>query len=143
MPSVTRKSDSQDLHDKWVRAIAKDRFAYPDDQHRTWETHTNPSSDKNVGIVLQNGSVVYPDIVVRDTAKPAGRDDVVMVGEVETAESVVDTELSQWRDYSECAFYLYVPKGFCETARKLAEGVAINGFREYWVENEKKRYKAC
>ena len=141
MASVTRKPDSQTLHDQWVSAIAKDRFAFPNDQHPTWKRYANPGSEKNLGIVLDDGSAVYPDIVVQDTAKAA--DDVAMVAEVETAESVVDSEVSQWRDYSRCVFYLYIPRGLCDNAKKLAKGVAVNGFREYWVENDKNRYTEC
>jgi len=139
MASVTRKAELQTAHDKWVAAIARARFGFPNKEHPTWETRTNPGSDKNIKVRANDGTEFYPDIVVRDQAKTS--DDLVMIAEVETSESVAESEVAQWRDYAKTQpFYLYMPKGNAVKAKQLAAGVKVAGFREYSVANGKNVY---
>jgi hypothetical protein len=135
-----RSSEHQSRHDGWVRAIAKDRFAFPNAEHPTWRTAINPGSEKNRNVTVA-GVEFHPDIVVWDEAKTTGN--LVMIAEVETEDSVSQQEVAQWRTYAKVAprpFFLYVPSGSGAKARQLAAGIPIAGFREYRNQNGKGVY---
>lgn len=55
-----------------------------------------------------------------------------MSGEIETESSITAQEAHQWEEYSIlCDFYLYVPKGYGNEAKKLSKNLNIKVFREY------------
>lgn len=140
---VYKTEERQEIHDKWVQRIAKIRFNFPNDDHPNWETYTN-HPDKTWAIENEEGEEIYPDIVVVDSEdeKP------VMIGEVETEDSVTEEEAEQWREYSEAVqpLFLYVPEGYCADAKERAEEAEaeIEGFRfYYWDEDLNPRVKDC
>ncbi len=126
---VIRKSEEQKIHDKTVELIAEKRFSFPDDEHPQWKTYVN--EPKQIMGIRKNSESVYPDIVVVDVK----RNRVVMIGEVETENTVSKDEAEQWKEYSSvCStFYLYVPEGYAEKAKSLLtdEGIKYSGLRVY------------
>ena len=124
--------DDTERHDELVSIIARERFPFPDLEHPNWETFTN-HPDQTMGVLNEEEEPLYPDIVVLNT----DNNEAVMIGEIETSESVSEEESEQWKEYSDVAkpLYLYVPKGYCKEAKDLAEdaGAEIKGFRIYYV----------
>lgn len=122
-----RTKQEQDTHDKAVGLIAKERFPFPNDDHPNWKTYVNEPQRK-LGVTIGD-ETLYPDIVVLNTSA----DKVPMIGEVESDSTVTQTERDeQWKKYSKVpSFYLYVPKGLCQQAKVLANGLGLSGFRSY------------
>jgi len=115
--------------DRAVRAIARRRFSFPSKTHPDWKTWINTKEEQSKGIKT-SGESVHPDIVVVDSKNKA-----VMVGEIETLDTVNENEAEQWARYSSLVtdFYLFVPQGFEDQARRLIqEGkIPISGIRIY------------
>lgn len=140
--SEKREEEEKSLHDKAVAEIAKQRFPFPSDNHPNWRTYIN-EPESQVGVV-SDSETYYPDIVVVDESK--GKVDkgtvestaVAMLGEVESESTVTQQESKQWKDYSELSntFYLYVPKGLCDEAKRLASNIKVSGFREWQFDSK-------
>jgi hypothetical protein len=94
------------------------------------QTWTNPDGEQNAKC-KPNGAEQYPDIIVKL------RDDKGIrygLEEVETADSVSDSEVRQWRDYAalKMAFLnLVVPADKVSDAKRLGKGIAglVVGYR--------------
>jgi hypothetical protein len=129
------------LHNRVVRQVAATRFPFPDqaDWPQTFATLTNETTQQR-GIPGPNGTSIYPDIVIVDSAT----DRVAEIGEVET--DVDDDCLEQWRFGAEASrthpvsgvrhFFVYVPAGQEERARDLLErgDVLYGGVRAWDVD---------
>ncbi len=109
--------------------VVKLRFGFPDNDHPSWKTYLN-EPNQTMGI-KKNSESVYPDIVVVDTSK----DQVAMIGEVETATTIDQGGAAQWKEYSVlCStFYLYVPDGYAPQTKELlrTNGISVTGLRTY------------
>lgn len=138
-----RTEERQEIHDTWVQRIAKIRFNFPNNDHPDWETYTN-HPDRTWGVENEEGEELYPDIVVVNTVD----EKLIMIGEVETEDSVTEEEAEQWREYSEVVqpLFLYVSEGYCGDAKDFAEEAEaeIEGFRfYYWDEDDNPAVKDC
>jgi len=116
---ASRDTDEQFLHD-WVIRKIKEKYG------RLYkEVHINPGDEKNYEFKGK-----YPDAVFVNYGQ------VVMIVEVETAETVNEGEAEQWRELSELGVKLsiIVPKENQKKAREicwdkgLAAKVNITGF---------------
>lgn len=103
-----RESAKQSIHDQAVRA-AKDIY-----NKKGKYAIINPGSEKNA-----NWNGEYIDVI----AKESKGSDRAWVIEVETADSIIDTEAkNQWADYNKAyreAWYLAVPKNYKNESQKL------------------------
>lgn len=111
-----RNRESQASHDKAVKDIATS----PRYLKKWGKVVTNPGSAKNQSV---NGQ--YPDIVVLWLYVI---DNVKEIGEVETNDSVNETEaLSQWLEYGKLgvSFDLFVPSEAYTNARELVKKYGI------------------
>lgn len=99
-----RQHLAQNEHDSVIQAAHNNLDKI---NHRVY---TNPNQQKNTNI---NGH--YPDLIIT----PINDNTVKFTIEVETADSVNNAEVHQWRTYSQLGgtFYLLVPYA----SRKLAE----------------------
>jgi hypothetical protein len=95
-----RLDQTQIEHDDAIRLIAQTEF----DLYGRG-IYTNPGPEHNYEV-----SGVYPDIVLT-TKRAIFSERVILVAEVETFDSVNESEVSQWKTYSQlgCNFVLYVP----------------------------------
>jgi seryl-tRNA synthetase len=91
-----RASEKQSEHDEVVESL---RRYY---EKRGYNAESNPGSEKN-----REHKGRYPDVIV--DSKP--KESKVYVLEVETADSITDEEVEQWRDYENAfrAWFLVVP----------------------------------
>ena len=123
-------SQEKSRHDAIVRVIANQRFRFPNQEHPNWRTCVN-EPEKTMGI----GSTdpIYPDIVVVE----GPNNTLVMIGEIETEETVTSEHATQWSDYgSKCGtIYLYDPESALATARSIigASQIRVAGLRSYSV----------
>jgi hypothetical protein len=141
MASITRSEDAQDTHDRWVAVIAEERMTFPEFPQR--KTYINPGTQKNYRVRTSDGAMFYPDIVVIDSSRDPA-DNLVLIGEVETSDSVTEAEADQWREFAKVSpvpFYLYVPKGSGARAKQLAGEGVVSGFREFSVEDGENVYE--
>jgi hypothetical protein len=101
-----RFNNTQNEHDLVIQAACNnlDKINY--------RVYANPNQQKNTSI---NGQ--YPDIIIT----PANDSTVKFVIEVETPDSVNNSEVSQWKTYSQLGgiFYLLVPFASKATAELL------------------------
>lgn len=120
---VHRSNEKQSEHDRVVEASAA-----------TWRrnssriVYTNPGSFKNYK-VNQNS---YPDVVVTD-----GSNNIIAVEEVETEDSVIKAEISQWGEYAGFGvkFNLIVPIGKVDDALSLTRNINNVSIQGYGIEN--------
>ena len=128
-----RKEEEWPVHDQVVDAVATQRMNYPSENHPNSQTYTNPDQEKN--FFVNGDNKVWPDLVVIDTKRKA----VIIIGEVETESTVNNESAEQWKDYSTRSgdFYLYVPHGYEDEAKRLLNlnGIRCSGIRTYWFEN--------
>ena len=117
-PILVRPVREQLEHDRVIRLLqAKSR--------RRFETGINPGAEQNVP-VGSAPSAMYPDLVLQSLERGHRLQAVV---EVETGESVNHLEaLAQWAHYGRLRvpFYLYVPAGMVDVARRLCEDNQIH-----------------
>lgn len=108
-----RNFNNQNEHDSVIQA------AFSNLDKTNYNVYTNPNQQKNTHI---NGN--YPDIII--TLKNDNH--VKFIIEVETADSVNNSEVNQWGKYSKLGgiFYLLVPYSCRQTAEKL---VRMNGIK--------------
>lgn len=116
------KENRDRLHDRAVREIAKERFAFPTSKYPSFKTYVNEPAH-NMGIKLGEDNFAYPDIVVADTSGNV----LKLLAEVETASTVTDKEAeNEWRPFARLApLYLYVPVGYAERARAIYRRLKI------------------
>ena len=122
-PILVRPVREQAEHDRVIRLLqAKSR--------RRYETGINPGSEQNVA-VGSGASALYPDVVLQSLERGHRLQAVI---EVETGESVNHLEaLAQWAHLGrlKVPFYLYVPAGMVDVARRLCEDNQIQA-GEIW-----------
>ena len=120
---------NEDLHDRAVLAIAKERFRYPDKDNPDWKTWINTNEKRSMG-VKANGDFVYSDIIVTDSENK-----VIMAGEIETESTISEEGVKQWKQCQELcgACFVYVPEGYEEQSRELfgKGNFSVSGLRTY------------
>ncbi len=124
-----RTASREVLHAQAVQDIARVRFAYPNERYPYFKTYTN-HPERTMGVRTSRGTVVYPDIVVVQDPENI----VKILGEVETAETVTEDEVHEWKLFAELGpLYLYVPTGYAEEARRLCKKfkVPVVGIRTW------------
>jgi hypothetical protein len=110
-PILVRPVREQLEHDRVIRLLNL-RW------RRKYQVAINPAAELNVP-VNSDTAALYPDLVLSSAQRGHRLQAVV---EVETAESVNSMEaLAQWAQYARLRvpFYLYVPGGSVEAARRL------------------------
>jgi hypothetical protein len=105
-------------HDRIVSASAA---TYGDMVSKGYKVSINPGGEKNQ-FVGPEFNPRYPDVVVwmpDSFGSTKGR--AAIIEEIETADSVTDSEAEQWKDYGSLGvkFLLVVPKRYCEEALRL------------------------
>lgn len=109
---------------KIIQLIAQERFAFPSRSFPRYRTYTN-FPEPTMGVRAHGEEApVFPDIVVVDRQE----NEVVMIAEVEVPGSVNEQAAADWALFSrrfKAAFYLYVPVGYGEEARRLAKKLDI------------------
>jgi hypothetical protein len=122
-PILVRPVREQLEHDRMIRQLqAKFR--------RKYEAAMNPGVEQNAP-VKSGTTEVYPDLVL--FSQERGRRPQAVI-EVETGESVNHLEaLAQWAHFARLrvAFFLYVPAGMVDVARRLCEDNKIH-VNEIW-----------
>jgi hypothetical protein len=122
-PILVRPVREQLEHDRMIRQLqAKFR--------RKYEAVINPGAEQQAP-VKSGTTLVYPDILL--FSQEGGRR-LQAVIEVETGESVNHLEaLAQWAHFARLrvAFFLYVPGGMVDVARRLCEDNQIH-VNEIW-----------
>jgi hypothetical protein len=122
-PILVRPVREQLEHDRVIRLLqAKNR--------RRYEAGINPGAEQNA-VVGTGPAARYPDLVLQSLDRGHRLQAVV---EVETGESVNHLEaLAQWAHFArlKVPFYLYVPAGMVEVARRLCEDNQIH-VSEIW-----------
>ena len=112
-PILVRPVREQLEHDRIIRQLqAKWR--------RKYEAGINPGNEQNAPVGT-GPAAAYPDVVLTSTERGHRLQGVI---EVETGESVNHLEaLSQWAHFGKLRtpFYLYVPAGMVDVARRLCE----------------------
>ena len=110
-PILVRPVREQLEHDRVIRLL-QTRY------RRRFDVGINPGAEQNVPVVTGT-SPIYPDVVLN---APDRGHRLLGVIEVETGESVNHLEaLAQWKLLGQlrAAFYLYVPAGSVDSARRL------------------------
>ena len=118
-------------HDATVQEIARVKFPYPNDEHPELETVVNePEPKVSVGHG-DDGSELFPDIVV--LRRPGLW--LEMMAEVETRDTVNDESAQrEWLPFSRVGrLYLYVPVGTVEETKRLCKkyGIKLAGIRTW------------
>jgi hypothetical protein len=107
---------------KAVQLIVQERFAFPSKAYPKFRTFTN-YPDHTMGVRTHGEEdPLFPDIVVINQQE----NEVVMTAEVEVTGSLTRRSALDWARISrrfKTAFYLYVPVGQVDTARRLAKAV--------------------
>ncbi len=122
-PRVGALSEAKALvHQKAVRDIAKERFAFPTARYRDYKTYVNVPS-RTMGVEMSNGAVAYPDIVVVQAPENFSK----ILAQVEMAETANEgVARAEWLPYAQLApLYLYVPVGQADTALRLCRKLDI------------------
>jgi hypothetical protein len=109
-----------------VAEIAAMRFNYPTPEHASYRTHTNVPEET---MLVQVGEEkIAPDIVVVERLN-TGDTRLVMTAAVATHEMVNDGEAKRtWARLASIpdqAFYLYVPVGYGQAAKKICGRLKI------------------
>jgi hypothetical protein len=131
MSTITREAGIQSLHDHVVSLVAQ-RWAKSAPNKIT----INTDAERHQWAVSDRS---YPDVV--GWRFNGGKNTIEWIAEVETEESLSEPETrSRWQEGAVLGvpFYLFVPKGHREAARKLAAaaGITLNGVYEYAFVNE-------
>lgn len=127
---TTRTTSAQTLHDK---VIAQRETAWRNDS-RVDTLYTNPGQTKGAHYTVK-GRKVYPDLIVHLTDKNQW-----VIEEVETADSVNESELQQWKTYAQIdasGFNLIVPTEAAEKARSLVRNLKTVAIKTYSVRGNK------
>ena len=123
------RQKTQSLHDKVVIALAKAHQGLINNGYRV---SINPGGKKNCSVGKDN----YPDVVIwkpNPLNRNSGKTEIIE--EVETGESINDTEAKQWSTYSKLGpkFRLIVPIGCVNSARRILikNRIKIDGLYSY------------
>lgn len=122
-PILVRPVREQLEHDRIIRLLQLKA-------KRRYEAGINPGAEQNVPVGT-GPSAVYPDLVLQSQDRGHRLQAVV---EVETGESVNHLEaLAEWAPLGKlrAAFYLYVPAGMVDVARRLCDDNQIRA-SEIW-----------
>ena len=122
-PILVRPFREQYEHDRVIRLL-QTRF------RRRFDVRVNVA-DEQTATVRYGSAVLSPDLVL---SSPGRKREIQAVVEVETAESVNHLEaMAQWARFAKLrnAFYLYVPVGCADVARRLCLEHQI-GVTETW-----------
>jgi len=122
-PILVRPVREQLEHDRVIRLL-QGKFK------RKHDAGMNPGAEQNAAIGV-GPQALYPDLVLSSPDRGHRLQGVI---EVETGESVNHLEaLAQWGHFSRlrAPFYLYVPAGMVDVARRLAEENNIH-ITEIW-----------
>ena len=125
MPIVIRPIREQFEHDRVIRQL-QTWF-----KKRRYSVAINPGNTEEVSITV-GGRALYPDLLLTRTDGDRRHHDVV---EVETGESINHLEaLAEWAHLAKVrgAFFLYVPAGHADLARRLCEEKKIR-YSEIWT----------
>jgi len=116
-----------------VRDIARARFAYPSPEQSGFKTYVN-RPEHTVGVRVASGDLLFPDIVVLDTATT----EVQMLGEVETTRSLFAEDVAEkWQAFAGVGLlFLFIPFSQVERARRLLKplDLRLGGLRS-WKHN--------
>lgn len=117
-------------HDRIVRVSAA---TYGEWISKGYKVSINPGGEKNQ-FVGPEFNPRYPDVVVwmpDSFGSTKGR--AAIIEEIETVDSVNDSEAEQWKDYGSLGikFLLVVPNGYCEEALRLISKYGAN-VSEVW-----------
>jgi hypothetical protein len=121
-------------HDRVIRLLqAKWR--------RRYQVGINPGTEQ-MAAVGPSTAPLYPDVVLWSPERGRRVEGVV---EVETAESVNNMEaLAEWGPYSRlrAAFYLYIPNGSADAARRLVaeNAIAVTEIWTYYLVGDQMRF---
>ncbi len=122
-PILVRPVREQLEHDRIIRLLqAKSR--------RKYDATMNPGAEQNAP-VKSGTTAAYPDVLLFSQARGRRLQAVI---EVETGESVNHLEaLAQWAHFARLrvAFFLYVPAGMVDVARRLCDDNQIH-VNEIW-----------
>jgi hypothetical protein len=122
-PILVRPVREQLEHDRIIRQLqSKSR--------RKFDASMNPGAEQNVP-VKSGTTLLYPDVLLFSQERGRRLQAVI---EVETGESVNHLEaLAQWAHFARLRvdFYLYVPAGMVDVARRLCEDNQIHA-NEIW-----------
>lgn len=126
------KSTEQEKHDMAAQMIKQRVFEGAEE----YDAFLNIGEEKGVSAGVVEGEELYPDIVglSKDTKKP------VIIGEVETEESVSESQVDRWKKYASLGltFCLYVPEPVAEKAANLIASNDIKAkLRSYKIVDDK------
>lgn len=122
-----RPDDEQSDHDKAIDLIVEDQFQDIEDS----KVYTNPNQNYSGKVGGQ-----YPDIILVKEST----DEAIAIAEVETKKTVSKDEADeQWQDYADLniIFFLFVPNGYCSSAKDICEekDIEVHTFYSYELEN--------
>lgn len=128
-----RDLEEQVIHDRVVSALKKTLFNYPNDKHPNLKTHTNHPI-KTHAISDHMGGQFYPDLVIIDVR--TGK--VVSVIEVETLNTINETEVQQWLKFATLGenFYLFFPRGLSAKVKEFCQQINNILCYEYWQDGK-------
>jgi hypothetical protein len=133
-PILVRPVREQLEHDRIIRLLQTKA-------RRRYEAGANPGVEQNAG-VRAGGGTLFPDLVLYSQGRGRKLEAVI---EVETGESVNHLEaLAQWAHFSKlrAEFYLYVPAGMVDVARRLCEDnkIQVNEIWSYHAVGDQVRF---
>jgi hypothetical protein len=138
-----RSLTTEEIKNRVIRIIAATRFPFVDqlDWGEDYVTITNDSGKKIRGISGSSG-YIYPSIVIT-----RANTIIQEIGEVETEDTVNETQVAKWRLLSDSAakgrrvkkFFLYVPEGKENDAQQLLEdnGIEYDGLRTWAIKDKR------
>ena len=127
---ATRTILNQSEHDRVVRASAT---TYGEWERKGYKVGINPGREKNF-FAGSDLNPCYPDVVVwMPDYLGSTRGKASIIEEIETANSITDSEAEQWKDYGSLGikFLLVVPKRYCTETSHLVSKYNVNVF-EIW-----------
>ena len=129
-----RQIDEQVVHQEIITLLKKSVYNYPNATHPSLMTFVNHPLN-NKAVLDLDGNEFYPDIVILNCTN----NKIVMVGEVETINSVNETEVEEWKQFARLStvFYIFYPKGLYAKMNELCKKIAVSGFFEYSKEDNR------
>ncbi len=122
-PILVRPVREQLEHDRIIRLLQTKA-------RRRYDAGANPGAEQTAG-VRSGGTMLFPDLLLFSQGRGRKLEAVI---EVETGESVNHLEaLAQWAHFAKlrAAFFLYLPAGMVDVARRLCEDNQIH-VNEIW-----------
>lgn len=137
-----RNPGSQSEHDRVIAASAR---TYWKMEQQGYQVSTNPGPQKNCAV--GGTRALYPDVVVVKPETPgSSRGTAVIIEEVETADSVTETEAKQWQNFASLGigtFRLIVPTTSTREALALVQQfrIAVNEIWGYFFESGEVKFQ--